>query len=93
MGSFNLQDWTRIGAMNLLSFVAPVFQPASRADWKVGATMPFMGCLHFFLTRIGTMNIRSEFVLVPRPSSSGSIFWPRDRFEDEDDSTWLKNGS
>ena len=48
MESFNLQDWTRIGAMNLLS----------------------------------------EFVLVSRsPSSSCSIFWRRDGFEDEHGST------
>ena len=45
MGSFNLQDWTRIGAMDL----------------------------------------PREFVLVPRPSSSSSIFWRRDGFEDEDE--------
>lgn len=47
------------------------------------------------------MNRPSEFVLVlvPRPSSSCSIFWRRDKFEDEEEdedehgSTWLKNGS
>jgi hypothetical protein len=38
---------------------------------------------HSFLTRIGTMKAPSEFVLVPRPSSSSSIFWCRDGFEDE----------
>ena len=31
------------------------------------------------------MSLPSEFVLVPRPSSSCSIFWRRDRFEDEDE--------
>ena len=36
-------------------------------------------------TRIGAMNLPSEFVLVPRPSSSCSTFWRRDRFEDEDE--------
>ena len=36
-------------------------------------------------TRIGAMNLPSEFVLVPRPSSSCSIFWRRDGFEDEDE--------
>jgi hypothetical protein len=35
---FDLQHRTRIGAMNPFSFVAPVFQPARRADWKVGVT-------------------------------------------------------
>ena len=30
-------------------------------------------------------NLPSEFVLVPRPSSSCSIFWRRDGFEDEDE--------
>jgi NADPH-dependent glutamate synthase beta subunit-like oxidoreductase len=38
MESFNLQHWTRIGAMNPFSFVGPVFQPARPADWKVGVT-------------------------------------------------------
>jgi hypothetical protein len=36
-------------------------------------------------TRIEVMNLPSEFVLVPRPSSSCSIFWRRDGFEDEDE--------
>jgi len=36
-------------------------------------------------TRIGAMNLPSDFVLVPRPSSSGSIFWRRGGFEDEDE--------
>ena len=31
------------------------------------------------------MSLPSEFVFVPRPSSSCSIFWRRDRFEDEDE--------
>ena len=30
------------------------------------------------------MNLPSEFVVVPRPSSSGSIFWRRDEVEDEE---------
>ena len=38
MESFDFQDWTRIGAMNPFSFVAPVFQSARRAEWKVGVT-------------------------------------------------------
>ena len=37
--------------MNPCSFVAPVFQPARRADWKVGVTAArFMESLHGFLT-------------------------------------------
>jgi hypothetical protein len=36
-------------------------------------------------TRIGAMNLPSELVLVPRPSSSGSIFRSKDGFEDEDE--------
>jgi hypothetical protein len=38
VGSFDLQHWTRIEAMNPCGLVAPVFQPARRADWKVGVT-------------------------------------------------------
>src|SRR6185369_5965896 len=33
------QPWTCIGAMSLPGFVAPVFQPARLADWKVGVTL------------------------------------------------------
>ncbi len=37
---------TRIGTMNLLSFVTPVFQPARLADSKVGVkATKFMGSL------------------------------------------------
>ena len=36
-------------------------------------------------SRFVPMNLPSEFVLVPRPSSSSSIFWLRDGFEDEDE--------
>ena len=38
MGSFNVQHSTRIAAINPISFVAPVLQPARRADSKVGVT-------------------------------------------------------
>ena len=49
MESLDLQHWTRIGTMNPFSFVVPVFQPARRADWKVGVTAArFMESLHFF---------------------------------------------
>ena len=59
MESLDLQHWTRIGTMNPFSFVAPVFQPARRADWKVGVTAArFMESLHSFCARIGTMNLR-----------------------------------
>ena len=36
-------------------------------------------------TCIGAINLPSEFVLVARPSSSCSIFWRRNGFEDEDE--------
>ena len=38
MESLDLQHWMRIGTMNPFSFVVPVFQPARRADSKVGVT-------------------------------------------------------
>src|ERR1043166_127146 len=37
-----------IGTMNRCNFVAPVFQPARRAAWKVGVTFRFMESLHDF---------------------------------------------
>jgi hypothetical protein len=46
-------------------------------------------------TRIEAMNLPSEFVLVPRPRarSFGARTESRTKDEDEDGSTWLKNGS
>src|SRR6185369_11895223 len=46
VGGF-LLELRRIGVMNPFGFVAPVFQPARRADWKVGVTAArFMESLH-----------------------------------------------
>jgi hypothetical protein len=44
MGSLHTDGLMRSGTMSRFSFVAPVFQPAGRADWKVGVTATrFMG--------------------------------------------------
>ena len=55
MGSL-LSLCARIGTMNLLSFVTPVFQPARLADWKVGVTVTrfmesLLGSCHFSFSR------------------------------------------
>jgi hypothetical protein len=70
--------------------------PTESKTWR--QIRRFMGSFNLqHWTRIGAMNLPSEFVLVPRPSSSssGSTFWRRDGFEDEeeDGSPWLKNSS
>jgi len=56
------------------------FREASERD--APATLPLVLIENWALV---VMNLPSEFVLVPRPSSSRSVFWRKDGYEEEDE--------